>query len=161
MLLYGSYLSVAFMSTQRLLVYVACGEPKLLILYVIWHLMLTYSIRQCNSEIFFRFRNREIKKGNVEQENKRERERERRKENRTIQTWEVKQRKWITRKQSLGKWTLFREKTRPVFEKMFTRSNFCARGYTQSRSKGDLTFAAHHCTERSLSQYKVRLLSFK
>lgn len=89
------------------------------------------------------------------------RERKRRKENRTIQTWEVKQRKWITRKQGLGKWTLFREKTRPVFEKMFTRSNFCAHGYIQSRCKGDLTFAAHHCTERSLSQYKVRLLSFK
>lgn len=158
MLLYGSYLSVAFMSTQRLLVYVACGEPKLLILYVIWYLMLTYSIRQCNSEIFFRFRNREIKKGNVEQENKRERKR--RKENRTIQTWEVKQRKWITRKQGLGKWTLFREKTRPVFEKMFTRSNFCAHGYIQSRCKGDLTFAAHHCTERHVVPIQSSIIKF-
>lgn len=158
MLLYGSYLSVAFMSTQRLLVYVACGEPKLLILYVIWYLMLTYSIRQCHSEIFFRFRNREIKKGNVEQENKRERKR--RKENRTIQTWEVKQRKWITRKQGLGKWTLFREKTRPVFEKMFTRSNFCAHGYIQSRCKGDLTFVAHHCTERHVVPIQSSIIKF-
>lgn len=158
MLLYGSYLSVAFMSTQRLLVYVACGEPKLLILYVIWYLMLTYSIRQWNSEIFFRFRNREIKKGNVEQENKREKKR--RKENRTIQTWEVKQRKWITRKQGLGKWTLFREKTRPVFEKMFTRSNFCVHGYTQSRCKGDLTFVAHHCTERHVVPIQSSIIKF-
>lgn len=116
---------------------------------------------QLGSEIaryFFRFRNREIKKGNVEQENKREKKR--RKENRTIQTWEVKQRKWITRKQGLGKWTLFREKTRPVFEKMFTRSNFCVHGYTQSRCKGDLTFVAHHCTERHVVPIQSSIIKF-